>query len=284
MNLRRFSTLQWALAISVLVHALVLSVRFIDPEGFRRVFQDSPMDVILVNAKSPERPDKAQAHAQHSLVGGGDAASGRATTPLPPSLITDPGDSMEESKKKIDTLQARQTLLLGQLKQQLSAAAPPDSAATPTTPEAKAEEEKRRQLLKLLAVIERRVNEQNARPRKHYISASTQAVVYALYYDKLRQAIEHKGTENFPRAAGNKLYGELTMIIFVNHDGRVLATEVVQGSGNATLDRQAQAIARSAAPFGRFSPAMRHQFDQYAVIASFRFTHDEVLNVGTVGP
>ena len=272
------------MAVSAMAHALVLSVRFIDPEGFRRVFQDSPMDVILVNAKSPEHPDKPHALAQHSLVGGGDAASGRATTPLPPSLITDLGDSMEESRKKIDTLQAQQALLLGQIKQQLRAVTPPESATSPKTPEAKADEDKRRQLLQLLAEIERRVNEQNARPRKHYISASTQSVAYALYYDQMRQAIEAKGTANFPNAAGNKLYGALTMIIFVNHDGRVLKTEVVQGSGNAMLDRQAQAIARSAAPFGRFSAAMRRQFDQYAVVASFRFTHDAVLNVGNVGP
>ncbi len=61
MNLRHFSTLQIALFASVAVHAVLLSVRFIDPESFNRVFEDTPMEVILVNAKTNEKPDKARA-------------------------------------------------------------------------------------------------------------------------------------------------------------------------------------------------------------------------------
>jgi protein TonB len=147
-----------------------------------------------------------------------------------------------------------------------------------------AEDERRRQMIKLLAEIERRVREENARPRKRYVSVSTQAASYAFYYDTLRQSIEAKGTENFPSAAGNKLYGELTMIIPINHDGQVLATEVVLSSGNLTLDRRAQAIVRSAAPFGRFNAAMRREFDQYVVVASLKFTHDAALELRLQSP
>jgi TonB family protein len=72
--------------------------------------------------------------------------------------------------------------------------------------------------------------------------------VYAVYYDALRRKVEDKGTENFPENKGKKLYGELVMILTVNHDGRVLSTEVVQGSGNRMLDTRAEAIARAAGP------------------------------------
>ena len=89
--------------------------------------------------------------------------------------------------------------------------------------------------------------------------------------------IEDKGTENFPEAAGNKLYGELTMIVTINHDGTVLQAEVVQTSGNPTLDRRAMAIARAAGPFGSFSEAMRRQADQIVVVSRFKFTRDETL-------
>ncbi len=65
------------------------------------------------------------------------------------------------------------------------------------------------------------------------------------------------------------------MILTVNHDGRVLETEVVQGSGNPQLDRRAQAIARAAGPFGDFSAAMRAKADQIAVVARFAFTRDK---------
>ena len=64
MNLRSFSTIQIALGVSIAAHALLLTVRFVDPESFNRVFQDTPLEVILVNAKSEEKPDKATAIAQ----------------------------------------------------------------------------------------------------------------------------------------------------------------------------------------------------------------------------
>jgi hypothetical protein len=45
------STLQIALGVSVIAHAALLTVRFVDPESFNRVFQDTPLEVILVNAR-----------------------------------------------------------------------------------------------------------------------------------------------------------------------------------------------------------------------------------------
>ena len=89
--------------------------------------------------------------------------------------------------------------------------------------------------------------------------------------------MEDKGTENFPEQAGRKLYGELTMIVTVNHDGRVLETEIVQSSGNPTLDRRAEAIARAAGPFGAFNATMRQKADQIAMVARFKFTRDQTL-------
>ena len=114
----------------------------------------------------------------------------------------------------------------------------------------------------MLAEIEKRINEENARPKKRYISPATREEVYAIYYDALRRKIEERGTRNFPESPGKKLYGELTMIVTVNDDGRVLDTEIVRGSGNITLDRRAVAIVAPPAPFGRFTPAMRKQADQ----------------------
>ena len=278
MNLRSLSTLQIALIASVAVHAVLLTVRFIDPDAFNRVFEDMPMEVILVNAKTNEKPDKAKAIAQTSLAGGGDAEQGRATSPLPPSALTDFGDANEEeTARKLETLHEQQTLLLAQVKRELAAMPPPDPSQAAAKTDQMEREEKRRQLVKILAEIERRINQENARPKKRYISPAAREAVYAVYYDALRHAIEDKGTENFPQFAGKKLYGELTMIVTVNHNGRVLDTEIVETSGNRTLDRQAAAIARSAGPFGNFSPAMRRQADQILVVSRFKFTRDETL-------
>lgn len=277
MNLRSFSTLQLALGASFAVHAVLLTVRFVDPEAFNRVFEDTPLEVILVNTRTNEKSDKARAIAQTSLAGGGDAARGHATSPLPPSALTSMGDSAEDAQRKIDAMQEQQTLLLAQIRKMLATLPPPDPKQPTNNPDAVARENKRKQLLKMLAEIERRIDEENARPKKRYISPSTREEVYAVYYDGLRRKIEDKGTHNFPEVAGKKLYGELTMIVTVNFDGKVLDTEVAQTSGNLALDRRAKTIARNAGPFGRFSDAMRRKADQIVVVSRFKFTRDETL-------
>ena len=281
--LRNFSALQLALGVSFALHAVLLAVRFIDPEGFNRVFQDTPLEVILVNAKSATPPDRATAIAQATLAGGGEADLGRATSPLPPSAVTDLGETLEATQRKMDSMQQQQTMLLAQVTQQLSNMPLPDPKQASSIPEAAAQEEKRRQLLNLLAEIERRINQENSRPKRRYISPATREEVYAVYYDNLRRRVEDRGTENFPEYAGKKLYGALTMIVTVNFDGQVLATQIAESSGNRILDRRAEAIVRNAGPFGLFSDAMRNKVDQLVVVSRFRFTRDQTLEtkVGT---
>jgi protein TonB len=274
--LKSLSTLQLALGVSFALHAALLTVRFVDPEGFNRVFQDTPLEVILVNAKSEELPEKAMAIAQASLAGGGDAEKGRATSPLPPNLTARVGDTPEEDERMIEALKERQNQVLAQVRKQLANMPPPDLQAVNPSQETIEREEKRRALVKILAEIEKRINEENARPKKRYISPATREEVYAIYYDDLRRKIEDRGTTNFPEAAGRKLYGSLTMVITVNHTGAVLGTEILQSSGNKTLDRRAQAIVRGL-EFGRFSEAMRRRADQIVVVSRFRFTREAGL-------
>ncbi len=275
--MKSFSTLQIALGASILVHAVLLTTRFVDPESFNRVFHDTPLEVILVNARANEKPELAKAIAQASLSGGGELDKGRATSPLPPSAFTDLGDAAEDAQRKVESMQEQQTQLLAQIKKQLATMPPPDPSLPANDPVQSEREEKRKQLIKILAEIEKRINEENARPKKRYISPATREEVYAVYYDSLRRKIEDKGTVNFPEQAGKKLYGELTMIVTVNFDGRILATEVVETSGNLTLDRRAQSIVKGTGPFDRFTEAMRRKADQIVVVSRFKFTRDETL-------
>ncbi len=278
MKLRQLSTLQLALGLSIGVHAVLLTVRFVDPQSIERAFRDTPLEVILVNARSPARPDKAQAIAQSNMTGGGQAERGRATSPLPSSQLAHSGDTLEEdSQKKQQQLRRQQTLLLAQVRQQLAALPTPDPRQLKAGSEQAAQEERRRLLLKQLAEIERRIQQDSQQPRKRYIGPSTREEAYAVYYDRLRRAIEDKGTENFPAAAGKKLYGELTMVVTVDRQGRVVETEIAESSGNRVLDRRAEAIARAAAPFGSFTESMRKEADQIVVISRFRFSRNETL-------
>ena len=278
--MKSLSTLQIALGISVAAHAALLAVRIADPERFDRIFQDAPLEVILVNSKSADKPDKdAKAIAQASLAGGGELAIGRPTSPLPPSPSTKTGDAQEDEDERRQTasLKEQQTALLLQTKKDLAALPPPDLSVPSNVRAQTEQEEKRRQLTKLLAEIERSISEDAAQPTRRYISPSTREEVYAVYYDAMRRKIEQKGTQNFPQLAGKKLYGELTMTMTVSADGSVLATVVVQSSGNPTLDRWARELVQSTGPFDPFTGAMRAKADQIVVVSSFNFGRDDSL-------
>ncbi len=278
MNWRDLSAMHWALVASTAVHGALLTVRFVDPERFNRAFRDTPLEVILVNARGEEAPLKAQAIAQANLAGGGEALKGRATSPLPSAATMQLGDSADEAQRRIDRLQQEQQQLLAQIRREIAVLPAPDQRRDTGTPQQRDEDERRRHLLRLLAEIEKRVNDENARPKKRYISPATREEVYALYYDALRRRIEERGTRNFPELNGRKLYGELTMNVTVDASGRVVEAEIVRASRSRRLDQQALAIVQAAAPFGPFSAAMRTQADQIVVTSRFRFTRDGALD------
>ena len=278
----RITALQVALGLSLAVHAGILTLRFVDPQAFERVLTDTPLEVILVNARSNEAPVKAQAIAQANLAGGGEAAQGRATSPLAASAEVRLGDTAEDARQRIDQMLQEQMQLLTQLRRE-AALMPPDSGADQGTPEQRAERERRRQMIKQLAEIEKRINEENARPRKRYVSPATSEAVYAVYYDAMRRKIEDRGTRDFPEVQGRKLYGELTMNVTVDARGRVVEAEVVRPSQSRLLDQRAIAIVRSAAPFGAFTGAMRRETDQIVVTSRFRFTREDGFEAQTLG-
>lgn len=273
----KLSALHYALLVSLGLHGALATLRFVDPERFNRVFQDTPLEVVLVNSRSQEDPAKALALAQASLAGGGLAEAGRSTSPLPPSKTIEVGEASETQRAQIAQLREQEQQLLALVRRELAQLPAPDPQHHKGATAAQEQTERRRQLVQLLAEIEMRVNEESARPRKRYVSPATREVVYAQYYDSLRRRVEARGTHDFPEYKGRKLYGELTMNIHVNQRGRVIETDIVASSGDPNLDRRAEAIVRAAGPFGNFSPAMRKGAEVLVITSRFRFTRDEGL-------
>lgn len=274
---RKFTAMQWSMGFSIAVHVALVLLRFGSPATFDRIFKEQPLDVILVNAKTSDDPTKAQVIAQASLAGGGDMAEGRSTSPLPNSAETEVGFSEEEAERKIERLVEEQRNLLAQVKNELAQMPVPEVEVEAATEEERQQEEKRRQKLKLLAEIEKRVNEESARPKRRYVSPATKQAAYAMYYDAMRRKIEERGTRNFPQHAGKKLYGELVMDITVNEKGEVLETEIVQSSGDRKLDHRAIAIVNASAPYGDFTAEMKAKADLIVMTSLFRFTREETL-------
>jgi len=277
----RLTLLQICLGISVAVHVALLGFRFVDPEGFNRTFKDTPLEVILVNAASDEAPEKAQALAQQNLAGGGEADKGRATSPLPPSQDATLGDAMEDSTRMIQQMQREQQNLLTQVRQELAALPPPQPRDRAETNQSRAEEERRRQLTKLLAEIEKRIHDENARPKKRYLSPATLRSVDALYYSAFRTQVERAGTTYFPMDKGQKLYGELVMEVWLKRTGEVFDVIVLQSSGNPVLDKRAKTIVKQAGPFGAVPPEVSAGNDLLLISSRFRFTRDAGMEATT---
>ncbi len=173
----KLSALQVALLVSVGFHGGLLALRIASPESFNRLFEDTPLEVVLVNTRSNEAPSKALALAQANLSGGGNAEQGRATSPLAPSKLLEIGESTEIQHQQIAQLQQEQQQLLAQIRREVALLPAPDPQRDQGTNEAREQAERRRQLVQLLAEIEKRVNDENARPKKRYISQATREVV-----------------------------------------------------------------------------------------------------------
>lgn len=106
------------------------------------------------------------------------------------------------------------------------------------------------------------------------ITSQTRDVGDAMYFKSVQKKVESIGVINFPQK-GTRLYGQLTVRINVYHDGSLYekagGVSVVKSSGNPSLDAAALNIVRRAAPFGRFSGNVR------SIITRLNFTRDQGL-------
>lgn len=274
--------MQVAISLSVGLHAGLLAFKVADPQGFDRLMMQTPLDIILVNGRSAgPAPIKPQALAQAHLQGGGEEASGRTQSPLPVSTTSQPGHADDATHSQMHQLKQQQTAILASLKQQLAVNAATQSHIANQTAE---QVQQQRQLLDRLAEIERRITEQNARPRTRYVSPATREISFAIYHHHMRRLIEERGTRFFPQEHGEKLYGSLTMVLTVNAKGRVLSTQILQSSGNAALDRAALDISASAGPFGVFTRDMKKEFDQLAMVSRYTFKRNQTLQAEPTAP
>jgi protein TonB len=281
----RFLTV--AIGISVLVHAVVLLIKFVAPDSFKLTPSDPGLEVILVNAKHDKPPIKAEALAQANLDGGGNAEEGRSKSPLPDLHKAEEGDSLKEAKRKVVEMEEQQQKLLAQAEHRTTV------TTLPTTENERPREQPQpdspdpidstKIIARSEAEISKNIEDYNKRPKKTQITPSTQEVGYAMYYKTLQDRIEKIGTLNFPQQNGRKLYGELVIYIPIYQDGTIYEKDggprIERSSGIAALDSAAMRIVRRAAPFGVFPANMRSsgKDDVWEIITRFKFTREEAL-------
>ena len=280
-----------AVVVSLMVHGVLLRVHFIAPPPARLTPTDPGMEVILVNAKHAKKPLKADALAQANLDGGGHADAGRARSPLPDMRKMESGDSVKSSKRRIADLEQRQRDLMTQASQPAPFRVAPITEKNLPDPTPRGVDllETSKAIARMSAEISQTIEDQNKRPRKTFISPSTQEVGYAMYYKTMQKRVEEIGTLNFPQQNGRKMYGELVVYIPIFQDGTIYMKEggarVEKSSGNPALDAAALAIVRRAAPFGRFPPNMlsSDKDDLWVIITRFKFTREEKMEANLTG-
>ena len=274
-----------AVVVSLMVHGVVLRVHFIAPPPARLTPTDPGLEVILVNAKHAKKPLKADALAQANLDGGGHADAGRAKSPLPDMRKMESGDSVKSSKRRIADLEQRQRDLMTQASQPAPFRAAPITEKNLPDPTPRGVDllETSKAIARMSAEISQTIEDQNKRPRKTFITPSTQEVGYAMYYKTMQKRVEEIGTLNFPQQNGRKMYGELVVYIPIFQDGTIYMKDggarVEKSSGNPALDAAALGIVRRAAPFGRFPPNMlsKDSDDLWVIITRFKFTREEKM-------
>ena len=78
-----------AIALSLCVHAAVLTIRFIAPAPPAPI-QNDILEVALVNARTETAPIAPMLLAQNQINAGGNAATGMAASPLPRTAESSP--------------------------------------------------------------------------------------------------------------------------------------------------------------------------------------------------
>lgn len=273
---RRSRLLAGSVAASILLHALLLAVHFRFPESLRFKAAQAPLDVILVNARSREKPARAQALAQANLDGGGNVEEDRrARTPLPVTQPRAPGRDLAEAKKRVQALEARQQELLARAQGPAPAVAPeaPREAQPAEAPQVSGRDLADLALaaMRLQAQIDKRVQEYQKRPRKRFIGASAAEYRFAQYEEEWRAKIERIGTLHYPAEARGRLYGNLRLSVTIRPDGSVESVELDRSSGLKILDEAAFQIVRLAAPFAAFPPDIRKDTDLLVITRTWFF-------------
>ncbi|MEA3191821.1 MAG: periplasmic protein TonB [Betaproteobacteria bacterium] len=281
MNLRMFlagqdRVLGAALGISLAFHALLLAVHFQLPDTLRWKPTAQPLEVVLVNTKTRERPSRAELLAQANLDRGGNVDERRrARTPLPVTEPKNPGKDLAAAQRRARELEVRQQQVLTQPH--------PSQARVPNAERQAPSDEPGGQTsgrdladlalaaMRLQAQIDKRIDEYQKRPRKQFIGANAAEYRFAQYEEDWRVKVERVGTLNYPAEARGKLYGNLRMTVTIRPDGTVESIELDRSSGLKVLDAAAFKIVRMATPFASFPPNIRRDTDLLVITRTWFF-------------
>jgi protein TonB len=304
------SALTIAIWISILVHAAILTIKF-QPELKKLADRLPSLDVVLVNAKTKQAPDRAELLAQANLDRGGNTEENRklkTALPAPKEKTAEvklkPNSEAhsaaisaklkaQESReqKRVDELQKQAQQLLTQVNSNKKIESNPTQNAASAEPEqgeqkAKAKSLDRAELIaaslemdRLQAQIAKQQDEYQKRPKRKFIGARTKEYRFAMYVEAWRQKVERIGNMNYPEAAkAQKLYGQLRMTVSINADGSLENVVIDQKSDHEVLNEAAKRIVELAAPYAVFPEDIKKDTDILSITRTWTFTQEDALS------
>lgn len=264
--------LRWAIAFSLLIHALLLAWAMPAAKPVPKVVPQ--LEVVMINTFDVEDPLTPDVIAQASLEGGGDQLSGLASNPAPRQGEESHDVSLEamtQQKRQLETLQSE---LLTQL--DASWQQPMDLSEgqiDPTDP-VQGNDPTDQQAVELnarIAAILEDIQHYNARPRRHFDAPSAIANPYAHYVDSWREAVERTGSEHYPGQDDDRPTGEVQVTVILDATGQVIESQIVRPASDPRLNQAVSRILQLAAPFAPFPPEFLQSIDQLVITRTWSF-------------
>jgi protein TonB len=263
---------------SLVLHALLLTLHFKFPDTLRWPAKSQPLDIVLVNAKTEKKPEKAEVKAQASLDGGGNVQERRrARAPLPATPAKPAGRDLAEAQRRVQQLEAQQKQLLARAAESSASVAreEPKAPAPAAQPSGRDLADLSLAAMRLQAQIDKRVEEYQKRPRKRFIGARATEYRFAIYEEGWRAKVERVGTLNYPAEARGKIYGNLRLTVTLRPDGTIERVELDRSSGLKVLDEAAFRILHMAAPFAAFPPEIVKDTDLLVITRTWFFAQGD---------
>ncbi|HEV3240347.1 MAG TPA: TonB family protein [Casimicrobiaceae bacterium] len=282
-NVRGDQLLTVAIAGSILLHTLVLALRF-SPFDLSALDRNGPpLEVALVNAKSKTKPTKAEILAQANLDGGGNTeANRRAKTPLPVLPHATANSEFSVATQKVEQLEKQAKELMTQIRAANAVAPPvaqptdaPDPADLPSSTERM---QRTLEALRLEAQIAKEMDAYEKRPKRRFVGARAAEYRFARYVEDWRLKVERVGNLNYPEAARvRKLYGSLLLTVGIRADGSIESVAVDRTSGQKILDLAATRIVEMAAPYAPFPTDIKRDTDILYITRTWTFAPGDSL-------
>ena len=213
------------------------------------------LDVILTETTSPLTPKQADFLAQASNQGGGEHDKTNRPRDDQAGLVAQaesgvaPIEMRAQSPSAPPPPQAR-TVASVRGEDALPTPDPTPQADDNALPRGPEKVERDLAMARLAAEIHLRSERYAKRPKRKFVSASTQEWAYASYLRDWVDRVQRVGNLNYPdEARRRQLAGELVISVAIRRDGSVERADIIRSSGTKLLDDAALRIAKLAEPY-----------------------------------